>query len=62
MAFGSRGFKDFGLSGNLTLPVIMEDQPYDPGHQSGFMPEERKGKRKKHARFAIEDQEAAEVS
>ncbi len=45
MAFGSRGAKDFGLSGNLTLPK---------GDAAGFSDPGMEEKEKKHARFAFD--------
>lgn len=46
MALGSRGFKDFGLSGSMTLPITH-------GTASAFMPEEKR-ETKKRAQFAME--------
>lgn len=58
MAFGSRGYKDFGLSHNLTLPSVqIEPDPNENPHIA-YMPEEKAGKRKKHARFAPEQEQA----
>lgn len=55
MASGSRGFKDFGLSSNMTMPITnassIEPDPKVMA-QHAFMPEEREQKSKKHARFA----------
>lgn len=53
MALAFKPSRDFGLSSNLTLPVIALQNDLVQG---GFMPEEnsKKGKGKKHARFAID--------
>ncbi len=56
MALGSREQKNFGLSTNLTLPIVN----IEPDPNSNLMPEEKRGKRKKHATFAL-DQENEEV-
>lgn len=53
MAFGSRGHKDFGLTTNMTLPMVAIEP--DPN----AMPEEKKAKRKKHARFALDQEQTA---
>lgn len=60
MALGSRGFKDFGLSSNMTLPMVaIEPDPVtSPLTQGAFMPEEKRGK-KKHATFALDQEQVA---
>ncbi len=59
MALGSRGQKNFGLSTNLTLPVV-KIEPDPNSDPSSYMPGEKREKGKKHARFAP-DQEKDKV-
>lgn len=59
MAFGigSRGYKDFGLSSNLTLPISNSAIEPDPKvlAENAYMPGEGPGKKKKkHATFALD--------
>lgn len=59
MALGGirgRSSRDFGLSGNLTLPG--SDLRDEFTSEPTFMPEEKKG-RKKHAQFAVEHEPTA---
>ena len=51
MALGSRGFKDFGLSGSMTLPITLGNPSADGG---SFMPDTEERNKKKRARFAME--------
>ena len=52
--------KNFGLSTNLTLPIV-NIEPDPNAKPGGFMPEEKRGKRKKHATFAIPTEQENEV-
>ena len=62
LAFGSKK-QNFGLSTNMTLPISGSAIEPDPKilAENAFMPEERKPKRKKRARFAIDQEESAET-
>lgn len=59
MALGSRGYKDFGLSGSMTLPITTEE--HGTSTAGAFMPEaEEKKKNTKRARFAMEHNQERE--
>ena len=61
MAFGSRGQKNFGLQSNMTLPMVSIDPDPNATPQTIYMPagEEKAEKRKKKARFALDQTEFA---
>jgi hypothetical protein len=56
LGVGTRGYKDFGLSTNLTLPIANSSIEPDPKvmAQNAYMPEEGYKESKKHARFALD--------
>ena len=62
LAFGHKGQKDFGLTTNMTLPISGSSIEPNPKvlAENAFMPaEERPHKRKKKARFALDQEQVA---
>ena len=62
LGIGSRGYKDFGLSKSMTLPINNSAIEPDPKvmAQNAYMPGEGKPAKKKHATFALDAPPASE--